>query len=194
MQTAFPQATLAALLLSGCAATHSTLTDDQVAAAPDLPELAVPHRTDLVVERSVAVAAPPALVYDLLADVARWPDWDPAVTKTIAHAGRPLQAGDRFFQNPQGFEAEAVVLDAVPGKLLRWRGEGDGIVGVHSYRLVPTAEGGTLVYDREEFSAWWLRLVGWATDAGVGDGFETTLAALARKAEGVEPVQRLNAR
>lgn len=188
MPTTFPPLSLLVLMTlgAGCAGTHSTLGPAERAGAFALPAHAdVPPAPDIVVERFAVIEAPPRRIYQLLADVERWPGWDPNVAATRAHAGRPLQAGDRFFQHTGGYRIEARVLDAEPGRWLRWRGQaadGGGIVGVHSFRLVPLEGGRTLVINREEFSRWYLRLIGWATDVGVGKQFQRTMDALARRA------------
>ena len=174
----------------GCASTHSRVpaaTATHAASIVPLPARPeIPASPDLVVERTIDIDAPPEHVFAILTDVERWTDWDPAVKTVKAHAGRSLQVGDRFYQDPAGYECEALVLDVVPGRAVRWRGtapDGGGIVGVHSYRLVPLEGGGPRVINREEFSKWYLRLVGWASDFGVGDQFERTLAALKQHAE-----------
>ena len=182
----------------GCASTHSRVpaaTATHAASIVPLPARPeIPASPDIVVERTIDIDAPPEHVFTILTDVERWTDWDPVVKTVKAHAGRSLQVGDRFFQDPAGYECEALVLDVVPGRAVRWRGtapDGGGIVGVHSYRLVPLEGGGTRVINREEFSKWYLRLVGWASDFGVGGQFERTLAALKQHAEATHaaPVQ-----
>ncbi len=168
----------ATLALTGCATTHSTLPEERspLLALPAHAER--PEDPDLVVERHAVVEGEPEELYAALADVASWPAWMPNMTRTVAHAGRPLHAGDGFYQEPVGYRVEAKVLDAVPGRLLRWRGEADGIVGVHSVQFFGLGEGKSLVINREEFHSGWLRLVGWATDAGIGDAFSATNEAL----------------
>lgn len=179
---------LITVLAPGCASTYSSLPN-VVAAAPELPPRPeVATSPDVVVERSIEIASPPAEVFAILVDAARWTEWDPNVKTVRAYAGRPLAVGDHFYQDPAGYACEARVLDVVSDRVIRWRGQapdGGGIVGVHSYRLVPLANGGTVVINREEFSKWYLRLVGWATDFGIGDQFDATLRALKRRAEKV---------
>src|SRR5262245_43893671 len=123
---------------AGCARTYTTLGPAEIARAfPMPPRTEVPASPDVVVERFAIIAAPPGRIYSVLADVERWPQWDPSVTTTRAYAKRPLAEGDRFFQNPGGYATNARVLDAEAGRLLRWRGSNDsGIVGIHSFRLV----------------------------------------------------------
>lgn len=176
---------LVALLSTGCAGTYSTLSEaDHGRLFPLPPNAAVPEGPDVIIERRVVIDAPPERVYEILVDIQRWPDWDPGVTRTEPYAGRPLERGDRFYMNPGGYDTVAQVLEAEPGRLIRWRGEGGGIVGVHSHRLVEIAPNRTMVVNREEFHAWYLRPVGWFTDVGIGDDFQAALNALKARAEG----------
>jgi hypothetical protein len=171
----------------GCAVTHGTLpasTAHLRRSFPPRPD--VTASPDAIVQRSIDIDASPEHVFAILVDVERWPRWDPSVTRTVAHASRPLEVGDRFYQNPGGYDVEAQVLDLMPGRALRWKGappDGNGITGVHSFELVPLAAGRTRVINREEFSRWYLRTVAWATDFGLGEQFARTLAALKRVAE-----------
>jgi len=182
-------ATTLAPLTAGCATTHSNAPPGVSAAGDSVPlpmRAEVTGSPDVVVERSVDIAAPPERVFAILLDVSAWTRWDPSVTTTRAYAGRPLEVGDRFFQDPGGYAGDARVLDVVPSRALRWKGgnpDGSGVTGVHTFRLIGLANGGTRVIDREEFSKWYLRLIGWATDLGVGSQFERTLAGLKRFAE-----------
>lgn len=167
------------------AANYSTLGPDQFSRVFALPaHREVPRSRQLIVERYEIINAPPQLIYDVLADADAWPTWDPVVTFAETEAHRPLEAGDVFSKEERGTEISAKVLEAQPGRLLRWRGVAPGrIIGVHSYRLVRLEPERTLVVAREEFSHWALRLFAWATDLGIGAQFETTLSALKATAE-----------
>ncbi len=101
------------------------------------------------VAESIEIEAPVQAVYDLIADIARMGEWSPEATGAL-RAPRRLEAGDRFIgSNRRGpvrwwtvctvRHAEAPRLlefdvDAGPVSLSRW-----------SYRLVPAANGGTVV-------------------------------------------------
>ncbi|MDP1828505.1 MAG: SRPBCC family protein [Archangium sp.] len=169
----------------GRATTWSSVGPEQAARVFPLPAHAeVPPSPDLVVERFIVITAPPGAIYELLAAVEQWPTWDPAITSARADAHRSLEVGDTFSKEESGTAITARVLEAEPGRLLRWRGLAPGgIVGIHSLRLVALDERRTLVVNREEYSAWFLRLVGGVTDLGIGAQFDRTLGALRVAAE-----------
>ncbi|MFG3255698.1 SRPBCC family protein [Streptomyces sp. NPDC048172] len=104
----------------------------------------------------IHVAAPPEQVWDVLADFARFHEWNPFLVEA---AGRP-EPGTRLkllFRLPDGgmeMVFRPTVLAAERGRLLRWRGRFGmpGIFdGVHSFVLTPRA-GGTDVLQSEDFS------------------------------------------
>ena len=174
---------LLGLVAVGCATTHSNVPRKERAAhtyRPEHPQ--VPERPDLVLLRRVDVSAPPAIVFDIIVDVPRWPSWDPTVTRTEAE-GLLSAPGDRFQQDPRGYEVSTVVLEVEADRYIRWRGvTKDGTVGVRSFLLLPTDDGGTTVVLREEFSKWTMRMFGW-TGMGFARHFDRTLEALGRRAE-----------
>ncbi|MEZ5185021.1 MAG: SRPBCC family protein [Candidatus Nanopelagicales bacterium] len=68
---------------------------------------------------SIAIAASPDAVYDLVADVSRMGEWSPEATGTIGHPSE-LKAGDKFWGlNRKGvfrWFTRCTVLAAVPGR------------------------------------------------------------------------------
>lgn len=95
------------------------------------------------------VAAPPQVVWDLLADFARWPDWNPVVSDVQMEG--PLAPGT-VFRWKTGAAAITSTLQhvAAPTDLV-WTGRTKGINAVHVYRLTPSATG-TLVTTEESWS------------------------------------------
>lgn len=173
--------------MTGCAVTHTTVPAAMHAAALRLPERPeVSKSPDVVVERTIDIDAPPAQVMAILRDVDSWTQWDKNVTEARSHAHRPLQQGDAFFQNPGGYPTEARVLDLTDARALRWKGQqpgGGGVTGVHSFQTIALPGQRTRVINREEFSRWYLRLLCWATDLGIGKQFQKTLESLKQRAE-----------
>ncbi|WLW57271.1 SRPBCC family protein [Streptomyces sp. YU58] len=85
------------------------------------------------------VHAPPATVFALLSDVARWPDWVPGVTEVRAG---PLARNFEVWLHRHRFEI--FVGEHVPPHRLGWSGIG---AGVQLYRawLLTSVEAGTHV-------------------------------------------------
>jgi hypothetical protein len=107
------------------------------------------------IEHTLDIPADPTTVWQVLTDTAAYPQWNPFITRLEGelHPGRRLSVtispGDR------SMTFKPVVLDAEPGRLLRWRGR-LGVRGVfdgtHEFHLEATGAGGTRFTQRETFS------------------------------------------
>ena len=87
-----------------------------VDAAPDPSSTAAPP-----ISEGRAVAAPPALVHDLLVDVTAWPLWSPHVLRTEPASGR-VHAGWRGRVRPWFGPATTMeVTEVLPDGGMRWR-------------------------------------------------------------------------
>ena len=173
---------------TACARTWSNVPDsvlDQVQSTPfERDHL---RGADTVVERHVVIQASPACVYDVLANVPAWGAWDTSISESYFVDGDSFDVGTVFHQGfaDRDFEAHAEVVLANPGELIVWRGQspdGHGPVGVHSFRLADNGDGTTTVVNREAFSAWYFRPVGWLTNLGIAAQFEHVNEALSRRA------------
>ncbi len=168
---------------AGCAATYSNLAEDHVDLVPGADDRIAesPENADMRVQRERVMHVTATCAYDTLADVERWRDWDPSITATRMVVGDQIAEGTVFFQEVSDFRANARVLAARPGRLLRWRGQapsGNGVVGVHTWTFLPRSDGTTLVINDEHFHGWYLRPLGWFSDLGISEQFDVSLAAL----------------
>jgi len=140
------------------------------------------------VVRAVAVAAPPATVYPLVGDLARWRDWspwaarDPRMETTFAATTTGPSAWTQWRSTSQG-GGRAEILEARPPELLRYR---MSFVGLPvdcdgTFALVGTGGGrGTHVTWTSEGRLGWSPLARW-------------FGLLLRRAEGRELEQGLEA-
>ncbi|MFJ4622355.1 SRPBCC family protein [Streptomyces sp. NPDC088812] len=87
----------------------------------------------------VVVNAPPATVFALLTDVARWPQWVPGVT-----GARPGTLDGSFLVRFHGHEFEVFLGQRVAPHRLGWSGVGAG-VQLYQAWLLTEVEGGTQV-------------------------------------------------
>ncbi|MCC7274239.1 MAG: SRPBCC domain-containing protein [Alphaproteobacteria bacterium] len=138
------------------------------------------------IDTTIAVAATPARVWDVLTDFAAYPDWNPFIRR-IEGVARP---GIRLTVEiaPPGRRAMTFrprVLSAVPERELRWLGE---LVvpwlfdGAHGFAIVP-AEGGCVFRQSEVFVGLLVPAMGRASYAAVRAGFAAMNAALKARAE-----------
>lgn len=135
----------------------------------------------------VDIEASPAKVWSVLADFARYPEWNPFVR---AVEGRP-EPGTRLHvtvQPPGGkpMRFRPRVLAAVPGAELRWLGR-LGLPGLfdgeHRFMLAPHAPGVTRLRHEEHFSGLLVGAMKRQLDTGTRAGFEAMNAALKARAE-----------
>jgi len=135
----------------------------------------------------IEIDAPANRVWSILTDFARYPDWNPFI---IHIEGQP-DKGARLTVKIQPPDSKAmtfrpVVLNAEPGKELRWLGHLllPGLFdGEHGFSIEPTREGKVLFRQSEQFGGLLVPLF-WGK---VGDktrrGFEAMNQAIERIAE-----------
>lgn len=124
--------------------------------------LAASPATATHLRTQIFIPATPAEVWAVLADTARYPEWNPFIR---ALSG-PLVAGQRIraMIQPIGQRAMSfrpLVLRAEPGRELRWRGRflhRAIFQGEHVFRLEPEA-GQTLLVHEEYFAGLMLRFM-----------------------------------
>lgn len=141
----------------------------------------------IVVERSVAIDAPPARVWEVFAAIDRWPRWNPVCLAAGHVAGRRWSRGAsirvRFRFGPLRFTVKPRLIAVEPGRRVVWTGNGYGLQGLHAFHFEEDG-GGTRVTSREVFSGPLLPL---ARAAGfprlAGRMIDAWLAGLKREAE-----------
>lgn len=102
-----------------------------------------PARSPITRER--LVAAPPALVHDLLVDVGAWPLWSPHVLRTDPASGR-VHPGWRGRVRPWFGPATTMeVTEVLPGGGMRWRTRAAGHELSYAQLVEPAVGGGSRV-------------------------------------------------
>ncbi|HMO41930.1 MAG TPA: SRPBCC domain-containing protein, partial [Phenylobacterium sp.] len=79
-------------------------------------------RKGLKLEHRIGVQAPPDVIWELIADVRSWPDWNPLYSRAegVLRIGAPLELTLRLPDLPER-HIEPVVLEWVPNEQLHWR-------------------------------------------------------------------------
>jgi uncharacterized protein YndB with AHSA1/START domain len=129
-------------------------------------------------EETVETSAPPARVWELFADIARWKDWNAGI-ETIDIQG-PFAVGTPFTTQTPGQDAfTSTLVEVTPNASFSDETAVDETRVVVRHQLVPLASGGTkIVYSTE--------ITGPGADAigpMVTSDFPDVLAALKRLAE-----------
>lgn len=134
----------------------------------------------------IDIAAAPEIVWDILTELDRYPDWNPFI---VSAAGE-LVVGERLKNrlHPPGGKAMTftpTLTIVEPSRTLEWLGH-LGVRGIfdgrHRFELVATPDGTRLV-QREEFSGALVRLMRRSLDDTTAEGFSQMNLALKSRAE-----------
>ncbi len=97
-------------------------------------------------ERSVQVDAPPAVVWSVLEDVERWPDWTPSIESVVRQETGAFGVGSTAKVKAKGFpESVLRVMEFTNGRSFAWEGPGGPGLRVIMSHAVEPAGGGSRV-------------------------------------------------
>ena len=130
--------------------------------------------------REIEVAAPPEVVWEVLTDFERWPQWN-ADVQSMSYKG-PLAPGSVFRWKAGPGTIVSTLEEVDPPRSVRWRGRTMSIRAIHEWRLEPR-EGGTRVKTEESFSGLLARLMRGSLQKTLDRALEQGLAHLKREAE-----------
>ena len=99
-------------------------------------------------EGDLQIAAPPQIVWGILADLSAWPTWN-ADVKSITVDG-PIEPGTTFRWRSGSASLVSTLRAVDEPRELGWTGVTMGIHAVHVFRFEPR-EGGTLARSAESF-------------------------------------------
>lgn len=106
------------------------------------------QNTPVRAETQTRIAAPPSIVWDVLTDLERWPDWNPDV-RSLKLEG-PLAVGTTFRWKSGLASIRSTIRVLEPRRIIAWSGEAAGIRAVHVWRI-SADRAGTLVWTGETF-------------------------------------------
>jgi uncharacterized protein YndB with AHSA1/START domain len=111
-------------------------------------------------EHAIRIAAPPEVVWEVTADVERWPEWTPTVKSLVRLDSGSLGPGSRVrIEQPGQPPAVWVVTALEPGRRFAWRTERPGLRMVATHDLISNG-GGTENVLRLEAEGWIAALLG----------------------------------
>ncbi len=97
------------------------------------------------------IDAPAAAVFEVLADVARWPEWTPTVDSVEVLDDQPLHQGTRArLRQPKLPTALWEVTDVEPGHGFTWVARGPGMATIATHTVADDAQGSTLTLGIEQ--------------------------------------------
>lgn len=138
-----------------------------------------------IFQTTVRIDAPPQRVWDVLVDVARWPEWTESVTEAVLVQGSQLQLGAVVaIRQPKLKRALWTVTGMAPGREFTWETQSPGLY-LHAVHTILPESGGCSVTLHLTYSGLLGPLVGWLA----GDMTRRYLAleaeGLKRRAEGL---------
>jgi len=111
-------------------------------------------------EHAIRIAASPEVVWQVTADVERWPEWTPTVKSVVRLGSGPLAQGSEVrIEQPGQPPAVWVVTVLEPGRRFAWRTARRGLRMVATHDLVPSGSGTENVL-RLEVDGWIAVLLG----------------------------------
>jgi uncharacterized protein YndB with AHSA1/START domain len=91
---------------------------------------------------AVDIVAPPDRVWAVMADIDRWPEWTPTVTRIQRLDRGPLAVGSRVrIRQPRLPAAVWQVSELLEGRSFTWVSQSPGVRAVAKHSVEPTAQG-----------------------------------------------------
>src|SRR5262245_10099064 len=88
------------------------------------------------------IDAPTQPVWEVLFDVARWPEWTPTIDSVKRLDDRPFRVGSRAeIRQPKLPKASWEVTEVIDGRRFTWEAKGPGVKTIARHEVVPDAEG-----------------------------------------------------
>jgi uncharacterized protein YndB with AHSA1/START domain len=130
--------------------------------------------------REIDIAAPAEVVWEVLTDFDRWPQWNPEV-KSMSWDG-PLAPGSAFRWKAGPGTIVSTLEEIDRPRYVRWRGRTMSIAAIHEWRL-EERDGGTHVETEETFFGALARLLRRSLQKQLDSALEEGLEHLKREAE-----------
>ena len=145
-------------------------------------------------ERTRRIEASPDVIWPLVDDVTRWPEWFTEAERAEILSGSGVGRRQRVYGHARGraTEIDSVVIDHEPGRLLRWRHEQERVDGragsvvfakeaTAEVQIVPDGSGSRVTYrlQAEPGSLLNTFMLSVLAPGPIGRSFEVSLGRLA---------------
>jgi hypothetical protein len=133
-----------------------------------------------VATHELLINAPAPRIWGLVAEIGRWPDWNPAVKS--AKLNGAFEVGTSFNWKSGGISIVSTLQEIQPTTKLAWTGKAIGTRAIHVWSFQPTPAG-VLVHTSESFEGWLVSLMRKAMQKTLDESLVAWLNELKRKAE-----------
>ncbi len=107
-------------------------------------------------EAKIEIAATPDRVWNLLANIDRWTQWNALVEYAVLSG--PMHPGSVFKWKSKGLTIISTLKEVTPNERLTWTGKTFGTHALHSWEIARTNQG-VLLRTAESFDGWLPRLL-----------------------------------
>jgi uncharacterized protein YndB with AHSA1/START domain len=116
------------------------------------PEKYQPSKSSFFVHNEIYINAPSGVVWQLLLDAERWPQWYVGAknVKYIDSSTKRLADGIVFNWNTMGFGFTSTIKEFVPERSLCWESVKRNIKGYHAWLIIPTDSGCRVITDETQ--------------------------------------------
>ena len=99
----------------------------------------VNRNAPVVARKSVVIRTPVDAIWRLLADIDRWPNWNPDIRHIALR--QPVAQGAVFHWEFGGRSFSSRIHEVIPTRKLAWSGQAGMVLTLHVWTLVPIEDG-----------------------------------------------------
>ena len=133
-----------------------------------------------VATHELLIKAPAQRIWSLVAEIDRWPSWNPAVKSAKLNGG--FEVGTTFNWKSGGISIVSTLQEIQPTTKLVWTGMAIGTRAIHVWSLQSTPTG-VLVCTSESFEGWIVSLMRKSMQKTLDESLVAWLNELKRRAE-----------
>jgi uncharacterized protein YndB with AHSA1/START domain len=142
-----------AVLFMGCHSSKKAIEQSQsFPKRTNWPEQYKPDNSKFFVHNHIEINASPAQVWEVLIQAESWPEWyEGAKNVHVENSGDGrLNENSVFIWNTMGLNFDSIVKEFIPPYRLAWESKKKSIQGYHSWVIIPTDFGCTVITDESQ--------------------------------------------
>ena len=139
-------------------------------------------------EYSTKAKCKPEHVWQVFADINRWAEWNPVISRAEWISGSPWQLGSRFLMDiiqPRKIRFQPVITESGPPHRVAWTGKAFGFKGTHWHEFTIQPDGTTLIKTWEQMSGFLTWFIGPGMKRRLMNMYAVWISSLAAESEKV---------